>query len=145
MKKNSWKIGRVLGVAGLLAMFCGGCGIILYPERLLEGNWYLETLETSNLPTTAFTISPEGRLTSVDFTIGGVKVSPAILDSFVKLQGKTAWISATFNSGSLTFTGTLDSLDKDEMMAIGTVSADLQIGSFHLSLKDAPAKIGKLE
>jgi hypothetical protein len=145
MKRNGQKIGRVLGVAGLLAVFCGGCGIILYPQRLLEGNWYLETLEAGNLPTTAFTISPEGRLTSVDFTIDGVKVSPAILDSSVKLQGKTASISAIFNSGSLTFTGTLDSLDKDEMMAIGTVSAEVQIGSLHLSLKNAPAKIGKLE
>ena len=143
-KRNVQTILRMVVLGGLISVWCGGCSVLFFPERLLAGNWSVATLETSSLPATGFKISAEGRLTAVDFTVGGAVVSPAIQDSSVKLLGKSVTIKATFAAGSLTFTGTTDSLDQDDMSVTGRISVDVQAGTVPIIVLDSPARMQKL-
>jgi hypothetical protein len=135
---NSRKLVLMLVAGGMVAYLSGGCGLIVTPTGL-SGNWGLQTISVSGLPSTALIYNnATGQVQQVVFRIDGVDVTPTILSTSTIVNGTNVLVAVYMGSSTLLFGGTFDS---GHTIATGTLTGVVNQGTLIVSIPNLPAQL----
>jgi hypothetical protein len=140
---RSYLKASLLVLTGISVLVFSGCAAAPPPEAVMSGTWKLTTDQPSALPTTYLTFDSNGNLTQIQFVTSKGTITQSNLNSTTLVNGSTVTISATFGVSTVSFNGTLNSVDP---FATGFLSTALNLSNgIVVNLTGVAATLSKVE